>query len=68
MEVPGKAHHPDEFTQAWLRHVHGRCCHAPGSVLRCMIQSEETSLSLKKTLLLFWFQNKCFSLKPPEPA
>lgn len=49
VEVPGWVHQPDEFTHAWLRHVHVRCCCASGFVLRYMIQSEETSLSLKKT-------------------
>lgn len=65
VEVPGRVNQPGEFTQAWLRHVHVRCCHASGLELKCMIQSEETSLSPKKTVLL-WFQNKCFSTsKPP---
>lgn len=65
MEVPGRVNQPDEFTQAWLRHVHVGCCHACGFELRYMIQSEENSLNLKKSSLL-WFQNKCFSAsKPP---
>lgn len=34
MEMSGGAHHPAEFTLAWLTHAPVRCCSASGFVLR----------------------------------